>query len=106
MYDTVNMIRVVNLDRHEVKERARQMGVNLTGKHWEVIDFVSKFYDYHEDEALKVGDYNNALKGKYSNRGGLKYLYSLFPDGPINTVTELAGIPVNNTREYSMGSVQ
>lgn len=41
-----------------------------------------------EDEELKVGDYNKALKGKYSNRGGLKYLYSLFPDEPVNSINK------------------
>lgn len=106
MYDTVNMVRVTSFDRQEVEQRARKIGIHLTDKHWEVIDFVNKFYDYHEDEELKVGDYSNALKGKYSTQGGLKYLYSLFPDGPINTVTQLAGISVNSVRNYSMGTVQ
>jgi len=105
MYDTVNMIRVISFDRQEVAERAREIGVHLTDKHWEAIDFMVKFYDYHEDEELKVGDYNNALKGKFSSQGGLKYLYSLFPDGPVNTVTQLTGIPVNSARDNSMGSV-
>ncbi len=105
MYDTVNMVRVVNFDRQAIEERARKSGFHLTDKHWEAIDFISKFYDYHENEALKVGDYNNALKGKYSSQGGLKYLYSLFPDGPVNTITQLAGISVTNTQDHSMGSV-
>ncbi|MFK5984373.1 MAG: TusE/DsrC/DsvC family sulfur relay protein [Pseudomonadota bacterium] len=106
MYDTVNMLRIVSLDKQEVEQRALKIGIHLTDKHWETIDFVKKFYDYHEDEELKVGDYSNALKGKYSKQGGLKYLYSLFPDGPINTLTQLIGISVNSTRNQSMGSVQ
>ena len=106
MYDTVNMVRIFNFDREEVEERAKEAGVYLTEKHWEAIDFINKFYDYHEDEELKVADYNNALKGRYSSQGGLKYLYSLFPDGPVNTITHLSGISVENTRDNSMGSVQ
>ncbi len=106
MYDTVNMIRTINVDKQEVEERAKKIGVNLTKEHWETINFVKKFYDYHEDEELKVADYSSALQGKYAKEGGLKYLYSLFPDGPINTVTQLAGISVNSTRNNSMGSVQ
>ena len=106
MYDTVNMVRLLNFDRQEVEERAKEAGVHLTEKHWEAIDFINKFYDYHEDEELKVADYNNALKGRYSSQGGLKYLYSLFPDGPVNTITHLSGISVENTRDNSMGSVQ
>ena len=106
MYDTVNMVRVVSFDKQEVEERARKIGIHLTDEHWDAIKFVKNFYDYHEDEELKIGDYNNALKGKYARQGGLKYLYSLFPDGPINTVTQLAGISVNNIHNQSMGSVQ
>ena len=106
MYDTVNMVRINHFDRQAVAKRALKTGIHLTNKHWEVIDFINKFYDYHEDEELKVGDYNNALKGKYSSRGGLKYLYSLFPDGPVNTITQLADISVNSTQNHSMGSVQ
>jgi len=107
MYDTVNMVRVTSFNKQEVEERAKKLGINLTDEHWEAINFVKNFYDYHEDEELQVKDYNNAFKGKYANLGGLKYLYSLFPDGPINTMTQLAGIPdVKNTQNPSMGSVQ
>lgn len=107
MYDTVNMVRVTSFNRQEVEERAKQLGINLTDEHWEAINFVKNFYDYHEDEELQVKDYNNAFKGKYAHQGGLKYLYSLFPEGPISTMTQLAGIPaVKNTQNLSMGSVQ
>ena len=106
MYDTVNMVRKISYDRDEVEKRAGKLGVHLTQEHWDAINFVKGFYDYHEDEELKIGDYSNALKGKYAKQGGLKYLYSLFPDGPINCVTQLAGISVNGTQNHSMGSVQ
>jgi len=106
MYDTVNLVRNINFDKQDVEERARKIGLNLSDKHWDAINFVKKFYDYHEDEELKVTDYSSALQGKYVRLGGLKYLYTLFPEGPIYTVTQLAGISVTNTRNNSMGSVQ
>ena len=56
MYDTVNMVRVNHFDRQAVAKQAIKTGIHLTDKHWEVIDFINKFYDYHEDEDLKVGD--------------------------------------------------
>ncbi|MCU7798793.1 MAG: TusE/DsrC/DsvC family sulfur relay protein [gamma proteobacterium symbiont of Lucinoma myriamae] len=105
MYDTVNMVRTISFDKNEVEQRAKQLGINLTDEHWDAINFVKNFYDYHEDEELKIGDYSNALKGRYAKQGGLKYLYSLFPDGPINSVTQLAGISVNSIQDHSMGSV-
>jgi tRNA 2-thiouridine synthesizing protein E len=107
MYDTVNLVRVTSFTREEVEERARNIGITLTDEHWNAINFVKNFYDYHEDEELQVKDYNNAFKGKYAHQGGLKYLYQLFPDGPINTITQLAGIPtVKSTQNNSTGSVQ
>lgn len=107
MYDTVNMVRVTSFDKEEVEERAKKLGIILTEEHWEAINFVKNFYDYHEDEQLQVKDYNNAIKGKYASQGGLKYLYRLFPNGPVNTMTQLAGIPpVKSTQNLSSGSVQ
>jgi len=106
MYDTVNMVRITSFDKQEIEQRAKKIGVILTDKHWDAINFVKNFYDYHEDEALQIRDYNNALKGKFADLGGLKYLYTLFPDGPVNTVTQLTGIAVNSTHNHSTGSVQ
>ena len=64
-------------------------------------------YDYHENEELQVKDYNNAFKGKYADQGGLKYLYTLFPEGPVNMITQLAGIPaVKSVMNDSSGTVQ
>ncbi|MCP3852391.1 MAG: TusE/DsrC/DsvC family sulfur relay protein [Gammaproteobacteria bacterium] len=105
MYDTVNMIREPHFDRSAIAERAREIGIQLTSEHWEAITFINNFYDYHEGEVLKVSDYNKALQGKYSSKGGLKYLYSLFPQGPLNTISQLADISVNNVKDHSMGSV-
>lgn len=106
MYDTTNLVRVTSFDRQEIQKRADKIGVFLTHEHWKAINFIKNFYDYHEDEELHIKDYNNALKGRYAEQGGLKYLYSLFPDGPINTVSQLTGISVNSTQNLSMGSVQ
>ncbi len=107
MYDTVNLVRITDMNPQDVEQRARAIGIQLTDEHWEVIKFIKNFYDYHEDETLEVRDYNNAFKGKYADKGGLQYLYQLFPDGPINTLTRLAGIPqVNSSQNPSMGSVQ
>jgi len=94
MYDTVNLVRNTSVDKQDVIFRAKNFGISLTGKHWEVIFFLKNFYDYHEDEELKIKDYNNALRGKYAGQGGLKYLYNLFPGDPLKTIKHLAGIAI------------
>lgn len=107
MYDTVNMVRVTGFNPQEVEQRAHSIGIQLTEQHWEAIKFIKNFYDYHEDEELEIRDYNNAFKGKYADKGGLQYLYQLFPDGPITTLTQLAGISdVKNTSNPSSGFAQ
>ena len=45
MYDTVNMVRIISFDKQEVEERAKQMGVHLTDKHWDAINFVKKYFN-------------------------------------------------------------
>ncbi len=71
MYDTVNMVRITGLNPEEIEERAKAIGIQLTDEHWDAIKFIKNFYDYHEDEELEVRDFNNAIKGKYADKGGL-----------------------------------
>jgi tRNA 2-thiouridine synthesizing protein E len=107
MYDTVNLVRITSFNKEDVEARARKIGITLTEQHWDAINFAKNFYDYHENEELQVKDYNNAFKGKYADQGGLKYLYTLFPEGPVNMITQLAGIPaVKSVMNGSSGTVQ
>ena len=57
----------------------------LTGKHWEVIDFLQ---DKHKkEEALSIRGI------KKSGVINIKELYALFPGGPLKMSTMVAGIP-------------
>jgi len=109
MYDTLNLVHINEPSQlfgnlGETEKRAAEMGMNLSTEHWEVIDFIRNFYQYQEIEALSARDVSRALEGKFKSRGGLKYLYQLFPRGPVKTGSYIAGIPaLNNTDNRSFG---
>lgn len=71
---------------------ARERGIGLTAEHMEVIDFVLDFYENCDDcqNARQLAD---LLQAEFSSKGGRKYLYQLFPDGPLSTIHELADLP-------------
>ena len=58
----------------------------------EVIDFVLDFYEICDDceNARKLAD---LLQDEFTVKGGRKYLYQLFPNGPLSTIHELADLP-------------
>jgi TusE/DsrC/DsvC family sulfur relay protein len=65
---------------------ARQEGIELTDRHWQVIKFMR-----HEYEAKGTGPTVRVL-GKTSGVS-IKELYQLFPKGPAKTAAKIAGIP-------------
>ena len=66
-------------------ELAKQEGIELTDKHWEVIDFIQE--KYKNDEALSIRGI------KKSGVINIKEFYDLFPGGPLKISTLIAGIP-------------
>ncbi len=67
------------------EELAKEQGIQLTPRHWEVIDYVQ---DKHKkDEALSVRGI------KKSGVFDVKEFYDLFPGGPLKKATLIAGIP-------------
>ena len=72
---------------------ARDEGFDLTDAHRDVICFL-------RDQFTECGPAANArallhtLEEAYAAEGGRKYLYHLFPHGPVTQGCELAGLPV------------
>ena len=71
-----------------VAERARREGVELTPKHWEAIDFVIDVYETCP-ECRHAREMSKMLDTEFSDRGGRKYLYRLFPSGPVRQISDL-----------------
>ncbi len=67
------------------EELAKEQGIVLTDKHWEVIDYVQD--KYKKEEPLSIRGI------KKSGVINIKEFYALFPGGPLKKATLIAGIP-------------
>ena len=103
------------MDRHDelahwsreiAQETAAREGVELTGKHWEVITFLRRYYLDHGWPA-QPRVLIRALDKAFHNDGGTRYLYRLFPRGPLAQGTRIACLPVPaNVTNQSFGYMQ
>lgn len=72
-------------DKDAGTELAKEQGIEMTDKHWEVVDFLQ---DKHKsEEALSIRGI------KKSGVINIKEFYDLFPGGPLKKSTLIAGIP-------------
>jgi TusE/DsrC/DsvC family sulfur relay protein len=67
------------------EELAKEANVNLTPRHWDVINYLQ---DQHKkQEALSI------RKIGKSGVVDIKEFYELFPNGPLKISTKIAGVP-------------
>lgn len=71
---------------------ARDMALKLTEEHWQVVCALQEFYARHEEGHINVRELHDALDEFFHPEGGIKYLYRLFPGGPIAQGCRLAGL--------------
>jgi len=66
---------------------------DLSPAHWEVINFVRKFYlTYNTSPAIRA--LTKAMKAEFGEeKSSSRYLFRLFPDGPAKQATKYAGLP-------------
>jgi tRNA 2-thiouridine synthesizing protein E len=87
-------------------EIAGREGLELGEDHWETLDALQAYYARHEGEAIRRRALHDALEEKFHFKGGLRYLYTLFPGGPIAQGCRLAGLePPPGAFDPSYGSV-
>ncbi|HQT25042.1 MAG TPA: TusE/DsrC/DsvC family sulfur relay protein [Burkholderiales bacterium] len=84
---------------------AEKEGISLTDEHWEVIRLLRHHYSLHGRD-LSGPRLLRALEEPFGMRGGIKHLYELFPGGPVNQGSRIAGIPAPAySSDKSFGSV-
>jgi tRNA 2-thiouridine synthesizing protein E len=72
-------------DKEVANSLATESGIDLTDRHWEIIDYI---HDKHRSEEPL------SIRGiKKSGVIDVKEFYSLFPGGPLKKATLIAGIP-------------
>jgi len=67
------------------EELAKEAGINLTPRHWEVLDYIQD--EYKKEVALSI------RKIGKSGVVDIKEFYELFPKAPLKTATKIAGVP-------------
>ena len=90
----------------KAKETASSMGLELTSAHWDVIKFLRAHYLNVGADRYLAHEFSKTLDERFSDEGGLKYLYRLFPKGPLSQGCEIAGVPLpHDSKDGSFGSI-
>lgn len=71
---------------------AQQEGLKLGEEHWTVVRALQEYFAKHEQStAINVRELHDALDEKFHSMGGMRYLYKLFPGGPVAQGCRMAG---------------
>ncbi|WML84940.1 TusE/DsrC/DsvC family sulfur relay protein [Thiothrix subterranea] len=87
-----------------IQSNAAERGLTLTNEHMAVINFILDFYE-HCDDCQNARMLADMLQDEFLPQGGRKYLYQLFPDGPLSTIHDIAELPkLGNETDKSFGT--
>jgi len=81
------------LGEEQVNEMAEKEGITLSNEHLGVIECLRDYY-LEFGEAEKGRDIEDMLDEVFDGHGGRKYLWKLFPGGPVTQGMRVAGLPV------------
>lgn len=93
-------------NRDTAMKSAAREEIALSDEHWKAIVILRRYYLEHgwpTHPHILVRELDKAFSGA----GGTRYLYRLFPRGPLAQGARIAGLPVPvNVTDKSFGSVQ
>lgn len=91
----------------DAEHLAERLGLRLEQDHFEAVRALQEYFAKHDKPDLNMRELHDALDERFHARGGMRYLYRLFPGGPVAQGCELAGLAVPaGARDRSFGSVQ
>jgi tRNA 2-thiouridine synthesizing protein E len=83
---------------------ARSEGLALGDDHWEAIRVIQSVHA--EDQSMPLRMLHDALDVRFSGKGGIRYLYSILPGGPLTQGSRLAGLlPPLGATDRGFGTV-
>jgi tRNA 2-thiouridine synthesizing protein E len=96
---------IKHVDRYKgLQQRADKMGIKLEDSHREAIEFVLDFYEHCED-CRNARQLMTVMDQEFADKGGKKYLYRLFPKGPLSQIHKLANLPnLGNQTDKGFGT--
>ena len=71
---------------------ARNEGLEIGEDHLEAVRALQEYWARHTEGPVNLRELHDALDEKFHGRGGMKYLYTLFPGGPVAQGCRLAGL--------------
>lgn len=84
---------------------AAEEGISLSDEHWRVIRFL-RHYCEQNGTLCSARLLLKAMSSEFRAEGGKRYLYTLFPRGPVVQACRIAGIPLpRHALDLSFGSV-
>jgi tRNA 2-thiouridine synthesizing protein E len=95
----------IDWSRSDAQELASSEHLNMTEEHWQVVCALQEFYARHDGPTINVRELHDALDEYFHPEGGIKYLYRLFPKGPVAQGCRLAGLePPPGAQDKGFGS--
>ena len=93
--------------QEQATSQATADGLSAGSEHWDMVRAPQEFYSKHDDPRINSRELHDALEERFHSQGGMKYLYDLFPGGPVTQGCRLAGLePPGGSTDTGFGSVQ
>lgn len=87
-------------------QMALKEGLMLTPEHLEAIKALQEYFARNADIGIHGRALHDALDEHFHRQGGIKFLYRIFPGGPVAQGCRLAGLKAPATAvDQSFGSV-
>lgn len=71
---------------------AKAEGLSITDDHWKAVRAMQEYFSRHEQRQVNMRELHDALDEAFHASGGMKYLYKLFPGGPVAQGCRIAGL--------------
>lgn len=86
-------------------ELAAAENLTLTEDHWRVVRALQDYFAHQEEPVINMRELHDALDEEFHQKGGIRYLYTLFPNGPVAQGCLLAGLtPPAGAQDQGFGS--
>ncbi|HQU14661.1 MAG: sulfite reductase [Chromatiales bacterium 21-64-14] len=97
----------IDWTRGAAERRAQDEGLALGSDHWDLVRALHEFFARHADRGhVRFREIHDALEERFHARGGVRFLYGLFPGGPVAQGCRIAGYePPAGTIDRGFGSV-
>ena len=88
-----NLAELSPWSEKEALDRAGELGIEMDSDRWDVTLFVRDYYRGKGAQA-SAREILQALEAEFAQDGGKRWLYKLFPGGPVTQASQIAGIPM------------